>query len=99
MCIGSWFEYPEFHEGADPQHDHDHVLRKSVESQIISPHAEAHAFMLNSMMMTTPIFQMSGSHPMDALLETTNVASNPFYIIALDFRTLKRLLRGSNVVA
>jgi hypothetical protein len=55
--------------------------------------------MLNSMMIPTPIYPMSGSPLINALLKTTNVADNPFYVIALNFRTLKRLLRGSTVVS
>jgi hypothetical protein len=66
---------------------------------IISSHAPAHVFMLNSMMMPTPIYPMSGSPLMNALLETTSVINNPFYVVTLNFRTLKRLLRGSTVVS
>jgi hypothetical protein len=50
------------------------------------------------MTMPTPIYPMNGAPLMNELLETTNVTDTPFYVVMLNFRTLKRLLRGSNVV-
>jgi len=41
---------------------------------------------------------MSGSPLLNALLETTNVADNLFYVIALNFRTLKRLFYVEDLV-